>query len=91
MSINAISKVAKYYVGLNISLFFLRAYCIAIPKNFKGYGPDSWGLTASYSINGYDGHSPTNDLGVISPTAAISSIAYTPQGSMAVMKHLYGG
>ena len=66
-----------------------RAYCIENPKNFKGYGKDAWGLTASYSVNGYSGHSPTNDLGVITPTAAISSIPYTPEYSMDVIRHLY--
>ena len=35
-------------------------------------------LTASDEQNGYSAHSPTNDDGVISPTAAISSLPYTP-------------
>jgi hypothetical protein len=59
------------------------------PKNFKGYGENCWGLTASYSVNGYAGHSPAHDLGVISPTAALSSFPYTPDESMKVLKYLY--
>jgi hypothetical protein len=61
------------------------------PKHFKGYGPNNWGLTASYSVNGYSGHAPSEkeDLGVISPTAALSSFPYTPDQSMAAMKHWY--
>ena len=57
-----------------------RAYCIRNPKHYKGFGPDCWGLTASYSVNGYAAHSPNEqeDKGVISPTAALSSIVYTP-------------
>ena len=38
---------------------------------------------------GYDAHMPSNDKGVISPTAAISSIVYTPKESMAVIRNLY--
>jgi hypothetical protein len=66
-----------------------RAYCIDNPKGFKGYGPGAWGLTSSYSPEGYAGHSPSHDLGVISPTAALSSYPYTPEYSMAVIRHLY--
>jgi hypothetical protein len=65
------------------------AYCIDNPKKFKGYGENSWGLTASYSVNGYAGHSPQEDLGVISPTAALSSYPYTPKQSMRMIRHLY--
>ena len=61
-------------------------YCVENPKKFKGYGPDCWGLTASYSVDGYSAHSPENDLGVITPTAALSSFPYTPEESMAALK-----
>jgi hypothetical protein len=66
-----------------------RQYCIENPKHYKGYGENCWGLTASYSVNGYAAHSPTEDLGVISPTAALSSFPYTPEASMKVVRHLY--
>ena len=66
-----------------------RQYCIENPKKFKGYGENCWGLTASYSPRGYAAHSPNEDLGVISPTAAISSFPYTPKESMKVIRHLY--
>ena len=62
------------------------AYCVENPKGFRGYGPDCWGLTASYSEDGYSAHSPGNDLGVITPTAALSSFPYTPEESMAALK-----
>jgi hypothetical protein len=66
-------------------------WCVENPKHFKGYGPDSWGLTSSYSVKGYSGHAPgmQRDLGVISPTAALSSMPYTPEQSMRAMKHWY--
>lgn len=70
------------------------SYCIENPKNFKDYGPDCWGLTASYSRNndggiGYNAHSPSNDSGVVSPTAALSSIPYTPEESMKALRFFY--
>ena len=66
-------------------------WCVDNPKKYKGYGPDNWGLTASYSIDGYAAHAPNkrDDIGVISPTAALSSFPYTPTQSMAAMKHWY--
>ncbi len=64
-------------------------YAIENPKGYEGYGANCWGLTSSYSINGYDGHRPTHDTGVISPTAALSSFPYTPKESMAFLKFLY--
>ena len=65
------------------------AYCVANPKAFKGYGENCWGLTASDTYNGYDAYSPTNDGGTISPTAALSAFAYTPQFSMKALRHFY--
>lgn len=69
-------------------------YCVQNPKGFKDYGEDCWGLTASYSRNddgsrGYSAHSPNNDKGVISPTAALSSMPYTPEESMKALHYFY--
>jgi hypothetical protein len=64
-------------------------YCVANPKLQKGYGPNCWGLTASDSWQGYAAHSPTEDLGVISPTAALSAYPYAPAESLLAMKHFY--
>ena len=66
-----------------------RAYCIDNPKHFKGYGDSCWGLTASDSYKGYIAHEPLADYGVISPTAALSSMPYTPEYSMQALKHFY--
>jgi hypothetical protein len=66
-----------------------RAYCIDNPKKFKGYGENCWGLTSSDNYEGYNAHSPTNDLGVISPTAALSAFPYTPKYSMQALRHFY--
>ncbi|RZK60411.1 MAG: beta-glucosidase [Pedobacter sp.] len=64
-------------------------YCVANPAKQVGYGPECWGLTASDIPNGYAASSPTNDLGVIAPTAALSSFPYTPNESMAALKFFY--
>lgn len=66
------------------------AYCVANPKGYKGYGEDCWGLTASYSPKGYAAHCPGQDLGVITPTAALSSFPYTPTQSMKALRYFYG-
>jgi hypothetical protein len=82
-------KYADYWQhNLNHTLINYR-YCVENPKKYKGYGESGWGLTASYSVNGYAAHSPTEDLGVISPTGALSSFPYTPEESMRAMKHFY--
>jgi hypothetical protein len=65
------------------------SYCVNNPRHFVGYSSHSWGLTASDNPWGYNAHSPTNDLGVISPTAAVSSLPYTPVESMNAIKHFY--
>lgn len=69
-------------------------YCVQNPNGFMDYGEDCWGLTASYSRNsdgsrGYSAHSPSNDIGVISPTAALSSMPYTPEESMKALHYFY--
>jgi hypothetical protein len=64
-------------------------YVKANPRNYYGYSDQSWGLTASDIPNGYAASSPTNDLGVIAPTAALSSFPYTPAESMKALKFFY--
>lgn len=65
------------------------SYAVDNPKGFAGYSQDCWGLTASDNSKGYSAHSPTNDLGVITPTAALSSLPYTPEESMRAMRFFY--
>ncbi|MBL7763656.1 MAG: beta-glucosidase [Chitinophagaceae bacterium] len=64
-------------------------YCKANPANWYGYSGECWGLTASDVPNGYNANGPTNDIGVISPTAALSSFPYTPVESMQALKFFY--
>lgn len=65
------------------------SYCVANPNKYTGYSKDCWGLTASDGNSGYSAYSPTNDKGVIAPTAAISSLPYTPEQSMNALRFFY--
>lgn len=64
-------------------------YCKANPRGWYGYSEAVWGLTASDIPNSYTASSPTNDVGVIAPTAALSSFPYTPAESMKTLRFFY--
>jgi hypothetical protein len=64
-------------------------YCVANPNNYNGYSSACWGLTASDEQGGYSAHAPDNDDGVITPSAAISSLPYTPTQSLNAMRFFY--
>ncbi len=81
---------ANYFINNRNHTLINRAYCIDNPKGFEGYNDSTWGLSASFDPFGYLAHQPgDNDNGTISPTAAVSSIVYTPVESMAVLRNLY--
>ena len=79
-----------------------RAYAIDNPGRWNDYGPNVWGLTAcdgpaDVTIDGRTYHTYTArgatqdtivDDGTIAPTAAISSIAFTPEISIAAMEEM---
>jgi hypothetical protein len=65
------------------------AYCVANPNKYVAYSDSCWGLTASDDPAGYEAHSPSNDNGTTSPTAALSSFPYTPDESMKALKFFY--
>ncbi len=97
LGLNPIGLVDEYVnygtASINHSLINYN-YAVENPRRFRDYGRDCWGLTASYSRTstgglGYNAHSPANDTGVISPTAAISSIPYTPEESIRAMRYFY--
>jgi hypothetical protein len=64
-------------------------YCVNNPQHNYGYSSLCWGLTASDIAGGYTASSPTNDVGVIAPTAAISSLPYTPVQSINAIRFFY--
>lgn len=63
-----------------------RAYCLeGAPPDYH-YSQRAWGITASSGPDRYFAHSPDKDIGAIAPTAAISSIPYTPYFSMQALR-----
>jgi len=72
----------------------IHQYSLQNPEDYAGYSETCWGLTASYSRNsdgstGYADHKPNNDKGIITPTAALSSLPYTPEESLKFLRFLY--
>jgi len=69
-------RYAAYWQQNRTHTLINRAYCIANPKGFAGYGADCWGLTASDSIGGggyiahFVGHA-THFLGAFAPEVGI--------------------
>jgi hypothetical protein len=84
-------RFTDYFANNRNMAVINRAYCVTNPKHFKGYGPDSWGLTASDGPKGYLAHAPdpNDDDGTMTPTGALASFPYTPDASLAAFKHFY--
>jgi hypothetical protein len=84
-------KYTNYFENNRNQALINRAYCIENPNHWKGYGADTWGLTAVDGPDGYVPYEPTRQLddGTIAPTGAISAIAYTPEYSMEALRHFY--
>lgn len=85
------NKVDYFKRNKNHSLIHWE-YAKANPKNHTGYGENCWGFTSSDDpLVFYSSHHPGTDQdnGTISPTAALSSIVYTPEQSMKALRHFY--
>lgn len=82
-------KYADYWEQNRNHTLINYRHCVANPNGYYGYGEDCWGLTASDGDKGYSAHSPTNDRGVIAPTAALASMPYTPEESMRALRFFY--
>jgi hypothetical protein len=67
-----------------------REFCIDLAKEFPGYGPNVWGISASDSVNGYVGWGgPPRDRaidGTVVPYAAAGSLMFVPHLAMAALK-----
>jgi hypothetical protein len=87
---NGLADAYANYATQNIAHSLINySYCVSNPSHYFGYSSLCWGLTASDEQNGYSAHSPANDNGTISPTAAISSLPYIPAQSMNAMRFFY--
>jgi len=86
---NLSDAYANYWTqNVNHSLINWK-YCATNPKKYPNYNASCWGLTAGDIPDGYGVSEPTNDRGVITPTAAVSSLPYTPEQSMNAIRYFY--
>lgn len=88
---NIKDEFANYFDQNHNHTMINRAWCITNPFHYDGYGENCWGLTASDDPWGYLAHAPGagTDNGTITPAAAIPSMPYTPEESIAALKHFY--
>ncbi|MGB4205981.1 MAG: glucoamylase family protein [Bacteroidales bacterium] len=87
--VNLTDQYASYWIQ-NVSHTLINMqHCIVNQKNYTGYSVNCWGLTASDDPAGYKVHEPTRDNGTITPSAAISSMPFTPEESIKALKHFY--
>ena len=86
------SKGITYFENSRRAAFAARAYSIDNPGGFVGYDANVWGLTASDGPFGYGarGAPPAqNDDGTITPTAALSCIAFAPEIVIPTMHYFW--
>lgn len=82
-----VDRYADYFEQNRAHTLINRAHCLLNPRQFRGYGEDCWGLTASDGERGYSAFAPDNDQGIITPTAAIAAMPYTPEESLQALRH----
>jgi hypothetical protein len=89
-----------YFENTRLATLTQRQYAILNPLHFPNYGSNEWGFTAcdgpQTTIDGvrYAGYlargAPAGiDDGTIAPTAAASSLPFTPEACLSVLRHLY--
>lgn len=86
------NKGIDYFENSRRATLAARQYCIVNPESHIGYSDSLWGLTAGDGPSGYlaRGAPPEqNDDGTITPTAAISSIAFAPEVVIPTARHMY--
>lgn len=90
---NCHDNYADYFENSVRATLANRQYCIDLSGYYKTFSPDCWGLTACISPSGYCamGAAPGIQIcdGTVAPTAAGSSIVFTPEESIRVLRYLY--
>ena len=81
-------RYTNYFENNRAIVRINRAYCIENPRHLVGYGPDCWGLSAGINAGGGRAQ-PRDDNGTISIMASLASMPYTPEESLAALKHYY--
>lgn len=86
---------ANYFETSRNATLINRQWCIANTGHYVGYSDSLWGLTAcdgpGYSpFRGYDARGPfQSDDGTIAPTAALASMPFTPNESLAALRYMF--
>jgi hypothetical protein len=81
-------RYTNYFKNNRAIALINRAYCMENPLKFAGYGPACWGRSAGVNAGG-GRPLPRDDNGTINVMASLSSMPYTPEESMAALKHFY--
>ena len=88
-----IDKHANYFHQFRNVALMQHEFCVENPYNYRSYSGESWGFTASYQPpslgDDYKAAHIVDNNGTIAPTAAISSMPYTPTESIAALKNFY--
>ncbi len=79
-----------YYVRNTKHTLSNRGYSLLTAYKGNKYSEDYWGLTASDTRHGYFASEPKKDKATVAPTAALSSLPYTPHYSLQVLESLLG-
>ena len=80
---------ADYGVQARAHALVNRAHCLANSHGWRGYGADCWGLTASDDPSGYVAHAPTEDTGVITPSAVLGSFPFAAAEAMPAVRRFH--
>ncbi|MGH8166611.1 MAG: glucoamylase family protein, partial [Woeseiaceae bacterium] len=81
-------RFTNYFENNRAIALISHAYSVENPRGFVGYGDDTWGLSAGiYSGGGRP--LPRDDNGTINVMASLASMPYTPEESLAALKHYY--
>jgi hypothetical protein len=89
---NKRDKYADYFENSKIATEVHRRFCLELGKQFRDYGDDLWGITASDSAKGYvvwGGPPAIGPIdGTVVPAAAGGSLPFLPQESMQVLRNI---
>jgi hypothetical protein len=89
---------ADYFRNSQLATIAQRQWCMdVLGKEFKSYGPNVWGITASDSPNGYrswggppvDRDTAEEIAGAVVPCAAAGSLAFEPRLCLDALKEMH--
>lgn len=81
-------RYTNYFKNNRAIALINHAYCVENPRGFAGYGADTWGLSAGINTGG-GRPLPRDDNGTINVMASLASMPYTPDESLAALRHFY--